>query len=112
MPGLTKAEKAQRNWERIAEKLTYSATRSLSVFLVPEEVKVLVASMEEISMQAMLLQKVIEKYPDLWDNLVETLNVNDSEFEEHVRGVQSSDGDSPEVLLDASEAERSDPVAG
>lgn len=111
MAGPTETEKAMREWSRLVEKLSGRALRSMPVYLVPREVQILVTSMDEITTQAMLLQKVIEKYPDLWNNLVETLNVEPESIQD-VRGVQPSDGGSPGAVRDTSEAGGLRAVAG
>lgn len=91
MAGLTESQRNLRDWNRIVDKLADRALRSMPIYLVPREVQILVASMDEITTQAMLLQKVTAKYPDLWHNLVESL-----------RGEQSgSDADSDGVQPDA-----------
>lgn len=111
MAGLKPHEKVQRDWERLVIKLSNRAVQGQSVYLLADEVRTLVTSMDEITTQALLLQKVIQKYPDLWDNLVETLNVKPGTVQD-VRGLQSSDGSSPEAVHYAAEAGGLYPVAG
>jgi len=98
MPALTEAGKAFRDWNRIVDKLADRALRSMPIYMVPREVQVLVAAMDEITTQALLLQKVIEKYPDLWDNLVESLRGDKPGTDEDSEDVRGDDQIDPEDL--------------
>lgn len=111
MAAPTAAEKAQRDWDRLVDKLAGRALRGQSIYMLPREVQTLVAAMNEVSTQAMLLQKFITMYPDLWANLVETLNVQQGSDDD--RGeLPGHDGERPGNVQNAADPEGPRAVAG
>lgn len=112
MPGLTPAQKNQRDFNKLVDKLADRALRSMPIYMLPREVQLLVACMDEITMQAMLLQKFVQKYPDLWANLVESLRDDQSGSNEDREGDRRDDEVDPEDLHNTLTPERPGPVAG